>query len=126
MHLSHSETHTFALAILGYQFPGLQSEPFDSNWLTVFIEARTAEGHWRATDPCLLTNEARELVSWLREAAAHVPAENPLEFTEPTIRFEIDASPTTTLCIHLGYGFEPPWLRSDVGALCHSFTLRFP
>ena len=126
MHLSSPDTHSFALTILGYQFPHLQSEPFDSNWLTVGIEARAPEGYWQASDACLLTYEARELVSWLREAASHVPAENPLDFTEPTLRFEVETSPTTTLCVHLAYGFEPPWLRTSADIYNHSFTLRFP
>ena len=62
------------LAIVGYQFPEVRTDPWDSNWLLVSVRVVTAEGSWDVVDPCLTTWEAKHLVRWLVNAAARDPA----------------------------------------------------
>ncbi|WP_455712498.1 WapI family immunity protein [Streptomyces goshikiensis] len=54
------------LCPLRYQFSEVRGDSNDDNWLVVGDTATTPEGIWSFTDPCLLTNEAREVSAWLR------------------------------------------------------------
>jgi hypothetical protein len=45
----------FELAILGYQFPAIVDDEWDSNWLNIRIHVQMEPGAWSATDPSLTT-----------------------------------------------------------------------
>ena len=51
------------MSLVGYQFPDLEDDEYDSNWLNVKIEVSNERGKWSAIDPALLTYE----VEWLIE-----------------------------------------------------------
>ncbi|MEU7963987.1 hypothetical protein AB0D09_11045 [Streptomyces sp. NPDC049097] len=58
------------LGPLGYEFPVVRGDVHDDNWLVITGAVTTPEGSWSFTDPCLLTDEAREVAAWLRGVAA--------------------------------------------------------
>src|SRR5712692_7609979 len=53
------------LDVLGYQFPHVEADPWDSNSLLVALRVVSAQGTWEAVDPCLTTWEAARLCRWL-------------------------------------------------------------
>jgi hypothetical protein len=70
MRLTSSDGTNFNLTIVGYQFPHLAAEPYDSNWLKIQIDVDGAQGRWRTADPALLTYEVAELADWLVRVAS--------------------------------------------------------
>ncbi|PRY52883.1 hypothetical protein BCF74_13123 [Knoellia remsis] len=73
-------------------------------------------------DPCLLTVEALELGSWLKEAAAGLIAPSPqhnerdlLVFLEPNIAFSVEAwnLEEVVMRVHLSLEASPPWAEPD-------------
>lgn len=106
------------LSLLGYQYPGLVTEPFDSNWLHVRVAVRHPRGDWVATDPCLLTYEAVALADWLEAAAAGREGDAELDFLEPCLRFELRGPGVggRALRVHFEHELRPPWARVDVEA----------
>lgn len=91
---------SFELKILGYQFPEISSDPYDSEWLNIQISIHHSEGHWQdwvRLDPSLETLEIQHLIEWLREVASHSTVfkhwrsarlESRVFFTEPNLSFE--------------------------------------
>lgn len=81
--------HRFELRPLRYQFPAVSGDQYDDNWLVVAGEVTTPEGSWSFTDPCLLTDEARQLSLWLRAVggASSGDSEPDLCFLEPVLSF---------------------------------------
>ncbi|HEY0867601.1 MAG TPA: hypothetical protein VGE01_09485 [Fimbriimonas sp.] len=76
------------LTVQGYQFPDAKpSEDWhDANWLRVRLRVAEMPG-WDASDPALLTTEARTIADWLRKAAVGL-SEPTLDFIEPSLTFE--------------------------------------
>ena len=139
------------LRITGYEFPGykvpvvevainwLRAVPtasqlpnadakdllrdWDANWLQVCGSITLADGRtWAFEDPCLTTWQARELGSWLREAAAGTVPQSPivdgepeelLEFLEPNIAFSVEERTADRVRIRVHFSLEalPPWLQ---------------
>jgi hypothetical protein len=60
--LSSNEAN-FSLEVLGYQFPHLDDDGLDSDWLEIRLVARTREHKWTSTDPAFTTSEARRMRS---------------------------------------------------------------
>ena len=105
-----SKGRTFVgLAILGYQFPEMATELYDSNWLNVKLTASGPLGSWSAVDPALLTYEAKDLESWLRSLAAGTPTARGWSALEPNLWMEWEPLGTKkTLRIGFGAEFLPP------------------
>jgi hypothetical protein len=75
------------LQILGYQFPHLETEEYDSNWLIVAGNVTHPRGLWQFIQPCLLTYEAEQLASWM-DAVAHAKSTHEYcGFIEPNLEF---------------------------------------
>jgi hypothetical protein len=75
------------LQILGYQFPHLETEEYDSNWLIVAGNVTHPRGSWQFIQPCLLTYEAEQLASWMDAVAyAELPYDD-CGFIEPNLEF---------------------------------------
>jgi hypothetical protein len=51
----------FELQIAGYQFPEIQDDEWDSNWLMIRVMFYSETHKWEAVDPCLDTYEANDL-----------------------------------------------------------------
>jgi hypothetical protein len=110
---------------VGYQFPAAGDNSYDDNWLVIGGAVTTPEGSWRFTDPGLLTDEAREVTSWLRAVAAGTvevtgpDAEGWLDpntwFVEPVLAFSLaDRSEgRAVIRVHLSLEASPPWQQGD-------------
>jgi hypothetical protein len=114
------------LEVIGYQFPKLETEPYDSNWLNIRIEATHPGGKWKATDPSLLTYEAAELADWLDGVAnGSIVAPSELSFLEPNLRFELIEKPSPTVRVYFELESRPKWAPAD-GASMDDLWLDFP
>ena len=78
---------SFELNIVGYQFPDIKNDEFDSNWLMTNIKVKGLNKPWEATDPMLLTFEVEKLVKWFEDILNN--RENTIEiyFTEPNVNY---------------------------------------
>jgi hypothetical protein len=114
------EGNELELGIVGYQFPHVDRDPWDSNWLVVAIRVVSGDGSWEVLDPCLTTWEAKHLVAWLVQAAAREPAAVPMAFTEPNLTFTAKATPRSATQVQLRACFQlelrPPWARMAAGS----------
>ena len=101
----------FELRIAAYQFPEIDYEEYDANWLVVETLATARGRRWQSHDACLLTWEVAWLADWVEAIAARNTLEAVLDFTEPNLRFELE--PGTTERIRLRVYFEvecrPEW-----------------
>ena len=111
MNLTDGSSTALELSISGYEFPAIETEPDDSNWLNVVSKVNHQHGSWSFHDPCLLTYELEWLCSWLEGVAARPNAEHEAEyFTEPNLEFHvIQRDEATTLRVHLSHEASPPW-----------------
>lgn len=110
---------------LRYQYPEAGGGSYDDNWLIVGGEVTTPEGSWSFADPCLLTDEARQVSAWMRavatgEVAVTGPdAEGRLSpdtwFVEPVLAFGLaDRSDSgAVIRVHLSLEAAPPWQRGE-------------
>jgi hypothetical protein len=105
MHLEAGNGNSLALHIQGYQF-GRSTDRFDSNWLVVSGNVQLPPLHWRFRDPCLLTFEVRELAAWLRQAANPMAQAEPLDFTEPNLRFAVLDRSEPTVQVRVWFDLE--------------------
>ncbi|MGP9023170.1 WapI family immunity protein [Streptomyces sp. BR1] len=109
-----------------YQFATVRGDSYDDNWLVVDGTVTTPEGCWSFTEPCLLTDEARQVAAWLRAVAAGtVTVTAPdtdgelspdTSFIEPLVAFSLaDRSEegTAVIRIHLSLEAAPPWQQED-------------
>ncbi|WP_236245100.1 hypothetical protein [Streptomyces sp. CC210A] len=92
------------LEVLRYEFAAARGDAYDDNWLVVRGEVVTPTGRWSFTEPCLLTDEARRLSAWLREAAADGGAPAVLDFIEPTLTFRRVPEGVRVGLAHVGPG----------------------
>lgn len=112
MKLTGPDGQMFELRIVGYQYPHLETELYDSNWLQIEGKVTHPKGSWPFTDPCLLTYEVGELANWLDALAENRPSARNLGFTEPNLSFEFRETPfPKTLRIYLDMEAWPRWAR---------------
>lgn len=97
------------VTVLGYQFPEMATEPYDSNWLNIHIVVNGPLGAWKATAPALLTYEAAKLADWLAHIADGHPTAPEWDGLEPNLSFEWRPSASkASLRAFLGAEFGPP------------------
>jgi len=127
MKLTLADGTSFTLTIVGYQYPQLATAPYDSNWLTIRIDATNPQGTWSATDPCLLTYEVSRLADWLDAIATGKVAKATCGFIEPCLLFRLDgdASGHQELRIYLELEPRPPWSGSKLAGQ-EDLWLTFP
>ena len=125
MLLAGLEGNELELRVVGYQFPGDDTDPWDSNWLLVSVRVVSPAGTWEVVDPCLTTWETKHLVRWLvaivREpGAARDPSAGPVTFSEPNLVVSARAKPADPNRVLLRAAFQlelrPPWARGSGGA----------
>jgi hypothetical protein len=110
----------FELRIAGYQFPEIESDEFDANWLV--IEGRVApadERAWEFRDPSLLTWEVEGLCNWLEVLALGQDVREGEDFLEPNLRFEVAKRDRDTITIRIYFELEsrPPWFFADTASM---------
>ncbi len=114
MLLCGREGNELELGLVGYQFPGEERDPWESNALLVSVRVLAPEGSWEVVDPCLTTWEARRLVSWL----AYTAAGGAVAFNEPNLTVRAGAGAGQRVTVRACFALErrPPWARTAVGA----------
>ena len=115
MPLTGPDHANFALHIVGYAFPELRYEPYDSDWLVITVIVTMARGSWRATHPCLLTWEVARLATWFDDIAAQAPVEPEESFVEPNLRFQLLASDGSSYHLRVYFELEsrPAWAAAN-------------
>ena len=88
MHLAGPDGQSLELRIVGYQFPHLESEEYDSNWLIVEGKVVHPRGEWTFRSPCLLTYEVASLADWLDSVVRGRPRSEKKGFIEPNLRVQ--------------------------------------
>lgn len=120
MLLAGANGNELELSIVGYQFPDVEHDPWDSNWLLVALRVVSPKGTWEVVDPCLTTWEAKNLMAWLVTVATRDPASTPLAFTEPNLTFTARQKPRSLKRVLLRACFQlelrPPWLGRGGGS----------
>ncbi len=117
MLLTGENGHLFEIAILGYQFPAIVDDEWDSNWLNIGIHGQTDAGSWRATEPSLSTGDVGHLAAWLEGIAeARIQEGDEIDFIEPNLSFGLnaEAGDAVTVRIWLELESRPPWAPSSI------------
>ena len=96
------------IEVEGYQFPALENEPWDADWLNIKIQVKHPIDNWKATDPYLLTFELKWLIEWFEKICEGKEVEKHLSFTEPCLEFEILED---KLRVFFSHDFAPPWTK---------------
>ncbi len=103
------------MSVVGYQFPALEHEEYDSNWLIIRIDVRHPLGSWSSTDPSLLTYEVAALADWLEGISAGSRPKPDQWFTEPCLEFHLksDHNGLEFLAVNFSHEFRPPWASRE-------------
>jgi len=110
----------FELRVAGYQFPDIEGDVFDDNWLVVETRAAPAdERPWMSREPSLLTWEVERLSNWLEALASGRAAEDGEDFVEPNLRFEVVKRDEDTITIRVYFELEsrPPWFFAEAAGM---------
>ena len=142
MQLLSADGASITVTLVGYQFPydgpPTGGEDTDANWLMVNVAVRRADGQThQVTDPCLLTDEAKELGDWLRAIPLGrvEPTNRPKEwnggllyFIEPNIAFSLSQwdADHATIRVHLSAECTPPWAKPRSRMYKNFLTLHIP
>ena len=100
----------FELRIVGYQFPELETEEYDSNWLLTEVHVVHPRGEWTTIDPCLQTNEVEGLAAWFDAIAQGKQVNMGLDFIEPNLSFRL--LPSGLLRIYVEFESRPLWAKA--------------
>jgi hypothetical protein len=105
------------VTLVGYEFPHIARDRYDSNWLKVQTSVSLEGRSWTTVDPCLTTIEVEVLADWLDALADDRPADAELLFTEPALEFEVGKAneQNVRLQIWFGPGARPPWRPGFAG-----------
>lgn len=98
--------------MVGYEFPGITEDAWDSEWLIVAGEVSCARGRWSFRDPCLLTLEVEALATWLAELRLG-GARSVLAFIEPNLRFTYVELGGGAVSVAFSQEASPPWANDD-------------
>ena len=71
MRITSASGDEFQLVIVRYQFPDVDEDRWESNWLIVNGTVAAAGEKWVFTEPCVTTFELADLADWLDELAAN-------------------------------------------------------
>ena len=109
MRLRGDENTEFEMRVAGYQFPHLEHEPYDSDWLNIEVSVKHPRGAWSKTDACILTFELANLIDWLGWLADDLPTHSEESFMEPELSFEWFGEGKNILRVYLHYSLRPEW-----------------
>ncbi len=119
-----------------YQFPAARGDSYDDNWLVIGGSVTIPEGSWSFADPCLLTDEARQVAAWLRAVAAGTVAVTGPDtdgwlspdtwFVEPVLAFSLAGRNERGLVlrVHLSLEGAPPWQLGNDGAGIYQYVVE--
>ncbi|MFD7026443.1 hypothetical protein ACFWAR_00165 [Streptomyces sp. NPDC059917] len=133
--LLNDHAKSVELRPLRYRFPLGGTDPYDDNWLVIGGSVTTDEGSRSFADPCLLTDEAREVSAWLRAVAAEkVAVTGPdvegdvspdTSFIEPVLAFSLAelSEGGAVVRVHLSLEAAPPWQQGDDGPDIYHYSV---
>ena len=113
MILRGDDNTEFEMSVVGYQFPHLAHEQYDSDWLNVKIRVKLSQGTWTTTDPSLLTWELVSLTEWLESIADSKRVDSEESFMEPNLRFELIEEEPKRLRVYFELESRPSWAPHD-------------
>jgi hypothetical protein len=116
---------TLELDAVGYQFPEIKSNYWDSNWLIVHGWAEHPLGAWSFNQACLTTLEVEHLARWLEAIEQPSDLIRPATFLEPLLEFSYVSSPSAAIEIRLTRQCAPPWL-TEQDQRSEGIVLSFP
>ena len=93
--------------LLRYEFPEINDDKWDSNWLLVFGEGHIDGRRWRFESPCLSTAEVGALADWLHKVANGEEV-GEIDFIEPNLKFDLIGSSHARVSFALEAA--PPWV----------------
>lgn len=112
MLLSGDDKNKIELKVIGYQFPQLEHEEYDSDWLRIQIHVTHPRGTWISIDACLLTWETAGLANWLQAIANGQSVDEEESFMEPNLRFHL-LDNNAKLRLYFELECRPSWAPSD-------------
>jgi hypothetical protein len=107
MKLINQDGSFFALDAVGYQYPDIQDDYWESNWLVIQIQLQLLEQSWSIKDPCLTTFELQILLDWLHRFSINAPGNNSLGFTESYVQFEFIIDYNRGQSLRINYRLPP-------------------
>lgn len=113
MKLKNKDQASFELNIQNYQYPGLKTEGYDSNWLMVQIKVNHPKGKWESVDPSLLTWELKEIAEWFEKIQKKEIVEKELVFIEPNLSFKLMGE-SKYIRIYFDLEYRPTWAASKI------------
>lgn len=109
MRLSNSDNDFLELEILGYQFPELVDDEWDSNWLNIVGRASLGGQDWNFHDPCLCTFEVLTLIKWMLSKSKGEKVSDHISFTEPNL--EMNCLSNDIIRVSFALEARPEWAR---------------
>jgi hypothetical protein len=122
MKLKTDSGNALELIILRYEFPDVQEDRWDSNWLVISAKITTNGQSWHFSDPAVTTFELVELADWLRAVALRENTFDEFEFTEPNLAFFLVSHPVPTLRVRFAHESAPPWVTDAADRLSGVFV----
>jgi len=108
MHFRGEHGASLELEIVGYQFPVIENEPYDSNWLVISGRGTSDAKSWTFSDPCLLTREVAALADWLEARSRSGKGAGKIGFIEPNLYFRWKKG---VLRVDFEIECRPPWAK---------------
>ena len=113
-----SKNARLELNIVGYEFPELENEPYDSDWLNITIRVEHPRGSWTSTDPSLLTDEVERLAEWLEAVADGQSVDVEASFLEPNLNFVlVDSDGAKKVRVYFELESRPSWAAASWAGL---------
>jgi hypothetical protein len=88
MKINSSNGNSFQLKIIGYEFPDIKDDYYDSSWLMIQIDVVSSQDTWSAIFSSLNTFEVEELVNWLSSIDSIKNDPGSRGFIEPCLDFQ--------------------------------------
>ena len=122
---SEKDQSEFELRLIGYQYPDIENEYWDANWLLISVRVNSPVASWTHTDPCLMTAEARDLANWLGDVAFDRQSRTRILFIEPNLSFEFVTRDADICELRLYFALEscPPGIEAYSDEFFLNFTV---
>lgn len=114
MQLQGHDGSTVEASIVGYEFPDIEGQKWDSNYLYICIRVTAPTGSGSSEDPCWTTWEVERLIAWFESLAADEPA-SPIGFLESNLEFELVRQVQDRLTLRVFFILERErlWVPND-------------